>query len=552
MSEKSLPTTQELSMQASDQAASDVYPEHFEQHWADHYYKLPVEALPFREGMEIDEYYEQAYEHKHQLEDQQGALLELMFSRVEGREAYAGLPPGFRAPLIEPGDRSEEAFRTTEAAYDEAAGRYPIDTSYLQAIGFGKDASKKMLRSNVALAEALFVRLGPENKMARSDVTLTLLAGLAGEEIYQRLHGTSERLHPGEEEPLRSMNILGALADSLVEPDGTIKPIDDPGLAKSAVLVAEILSEAMKAPNEVRSRVDGLRGMSPEEVDHKYYQTVVVTLCDSAMQGLRAIEYTPPEELSNTQRGKQEARSESIQSALLTKYDMLFDTLESGENNPDLARRVLLEFASELDQVIEHFEWGFAYEAFAPLAFRFTALQQGEAGARIWHGTERTDKPKDGFGAGENSYLQKRSSDAQTGSINVSNGLDRAPYGIPLRRFQLKGRTDADEFSQIYDSRVISIHSADAIELLTLLDASLSSDPAFDALSMSEKHKNGLDAAGVSALKQLTQEIERRLDSNERPRSSLVITVGDREIPFDAKRVLDEKILPTYKPLIRS
>ena len=504
------------------------------QHWADTYFLLHPTELPFKPGVDLEATIPEAQRHLGGLQDQQNLLLEVLFAKIEQRD-----PLYYHREQHEDGSLSEPR---VEVLLPER-----IETMF--------GLPRTVLSSNRSLAGELFKRLGPDNKMARSDIFLTTLAGLVAEEAAQNITGDEERKPLDVTNPAETIEYITNFASSLRLREERSKLSDDQ--CSSLLLTAELLGEAMRAPDSVRERVPEFATLTESDIDRDYYNSSVVDLCDSVIDSLKA---RPPleEKPSKTALRRERERAQKLQAALLTKYDILFDTVEaqSGPLAQEAANRALLkDFAHELGEVITDFELGFAYEAFAPLAFRYAALEGGTANARIWHGTSRNDTPKDLFGSQNKKlpeflrHVKKQSSDAATGSVGDFQE-STAPYGIPDTRLQLKARADAHTFTEVYDDRIVSIHSKDAIALLKLLDGYLSEgNPTFAALPDKEKGESGLDEAGVLALQALVGEIAHRLDDKS-PKPVQTITINNREIRLNTAQILDELILPAYTAIL--
>jgi len=490
------------------------------EHWADHYMRLNVGELQLRDGVDTTPGVNEVQDHLGLLWEQEQSLVELVDARLNGRES-------------------------------------PIGEDELKRLGL----PTSVLSSPASLANELFTRLGPDNEMARSDVLLTMLAASVVEELYQKHTGNTDRLNPEMDEPMRSMQLISAFSESLSRNPKLVE-----GSTKDLMLIAEMLAEGMRAPDRARNYAPSLSELSATDIDRDYYRASVVQICDAVIEQTIV---TPPAPGDNASKNtlkrykkNEKNRTSSLQGALLTKYDMLFDTLEASTdplNYTENASVILSKFSDEVSQVVDQLEWGYAYEVFAPLLFRYVALQSGQLkDVRIWHGSKRNDTPNDGFGfkQGEKEVplvsegLRKQSSDAVLGSTEKAEN-DEPNYGSVTRYVQLKGRTDADSFKDVYDDRVIDIHSQDAVAILGAAQESLS----IHTLDLSspadlEQFEEQVVPLAEEVMKAIVEEIHRRLvgDVTE-GNHEFTVKVGDRNLVFDIPKLLDESVVPVYKEM---
>ncbi len=492
------------------------------EHWADHYMRLDVSELQLRDGVGTVPGVNEVQDHLGLLWEQEQSLVELVDARLNGRES-------------------------------------PIGEDELKRLGL----PTSVLSSSASLANELFTRLGPNNEMTRSDVLLTMLAASVVEELYQKHTGNTDKLNPEMAEPMRSMQLISAFSESLSRNPELVE-----GSTKDLMLVAEMLAEGMRAPDRARNKAPSLSELSAADIDRDYYRTSVVQICDAVIEQTSAVPSAPGDNASKNalKRYKKDEknRTSSLQGALLTKYDMLFDTLEASTNQVNYTENasvILSKFSDEVSQVIDQLEWGYAYELFAPLLFRYVALQSGQLkDVRIWHSSKRSDTPNDGLGfkQGERDAplisegLRKQSSDAVLGSTAGTNS-DEPNYGAATRYLQLKGRTDADSFKGVYDDHIIDIHSQDAVAILGTVQEALS----IQTLDLNnpvglEQFEDQVVPVAEEVMKAIVEEVHRRLvgkvaESNH----GFTVKVGERDLVFDIPKLLDESVVPVYKKMQR-
>lgn len=512
-------------------------PDFVARHWADDYSYLNHDGeFPYARAQSLSDQERSDYDveltaHREHLWEQGQALLELAVAKLEHREP-AMLPtfPGGNEPSL-------------------SFAEYMTDREN------GLGLPKVVLTSNYSLANELFGRLGPGNEMGRSDAILSGLAMLVIEEVVKPNHASEEASNQDREEVVdpyaQALEKLSSYV-SLIERE----PECADGREKNLVLAAELLGEALRAPNSVRD-VLGIEEVRGEDVEHLYKRSAVA-LCDNVLPRLSARFNALIDNNSKTASDKRKRLATGMERVLLTKYDVLFDTLDA--ENGDTQERAYTLLASMIDEMKDFspgLEQGFIYELVVPVMYRYVATLEGVVDKeRIWHASLRSDAPLDRFGYSPTGKQQddpraqalsrhkQQSQDALTGRVDS----EQAPYGRVINRWQLKARTDVANFSERYDERLIKIRSSDAVKMFELA-AQLNSKFAVDTLTMPENERVlALDETTHSLFCGILREIGLRT-SGEASTGLQEITVGSKSVKVDIAGVIDEILVPDYQTL---
>lgn len=510
------------------QSASDA--EVTSAHWNDQLLVMSGEHIAFKEGVNSTDLQASAEEHLVNVWEQEQALLELAVAKIEGREAG-----------------------TTE---DD-----------VQRLGI----TNKVMRKSSSLVNELYLRMGAANDMERSDLLLTGLAGLIVDEVAsESIPGFGDDYKPTGSPVDRSFAVINAFTSRLGEQPELID-----GKEREMLLAAELLSEALRAPNSVRSKLGTVAGVSAESLDGDFYAQSVVQICDAITRRLGSKNDPAPEGLSGKRLKKFDREQGITQSAVLTKYDTLFDMLEANpEDSSDAgARHLLKSFIKEASPIMQTRHLGYAYELFAPLMFRYAALQGGALDTgRIWHAPARADTPKDGLGSTPNveqqkdprhvaQHLKKQSADAFVGKKSPELAVEGSTFGSVSDRLQLKARDDADAMAQNYDEKLVGVLSEDMANLLTYLDDRFNSADSVYGEFPTIVEAGELSPQEIIRGKAASQvmlgaviEIGRRLGGpgSQQPDHEFGVKGASTEITVDIPDLLDRMILPVYQRLVES
>lgn len=424
----------------------------------------------------------------------------------------------------------------------------------------------KVLEKSSTLVGELHRRMGAVNDMGRSDLLLTGMAGLVVEEVAkQKIQGFGDEYDPKGDPIEKPFAVINAFAGRLDD-----QPELAEGRESELLLAAELLSEALRTPESVRRKLGEVAGIDAESLDQEFYASRTVQICDAIIKNAKPKVLVPAEGLSRKQAEKREKYRTYLQTALLTKYDVLFDMLEVGptQETKQPAREILGYFIADAEEIIGQEDMGRAYELFAPIAFRYEAFASGEINnVRIWHASARSDMPKDQLGfkskndrdsGGIAQHMRRQSSDIHIG--RVSAGQAGRNFGRITENLQLKARSDAQSISDEYDARSVGFHFEDAASLLGYIGKRLSDeDPAYNLLAegFHQNSKLGKENVKVSAAEQvlggLLSEIGRRLAGNRyEPEHEFVVKGASTEIRVDLPKILDELVLPVYSRMVES
>lgn len=496
-------------------------------HWNDQMLIMSAEPIAFMEGTDAATHQEAAEHHFVDIWEQEQALLELSVAKIEGREST-------------------------------------ITDSDLQELGLSDRVTKK----SSTLAHELYRRMGATNDMNRSDVFLTGLAGLVVEEAATTAMPGFGELYDADADPIeRSFAIISAFASRLGEQPELVD-----GKERDMLLAAELLSEALRAPEGVRGKLGVVAGIEADSLSKDFYTHNIVQICDAVISQIKPKLAGSPEGLSKGKLKERNKNMSCLQSAILTKYDAQFDLLETGQTGQTdgEARQMLASFIAEATEVIDNQELGYAYELFAPIMFRYAALEGGVLDdARAWHATARADMPQDKLGFNPNpqklteathvaQHIKKQSSDIQIGNVSRPDDGTGQPVGRVTQRLQLKARLDAEEVAKEYDDTLVSLHSEDMVNLLSFLDGRLRrADETYNALpdtfQAQEPCKDDVRSeAAEQVVRALVREVGRRINgSPSTPNHEFVASGASTNISVDVPKILDDLILPVYQSMVR-
>lgn len=491
-------------------------------HWNDRYFIAAGEPVALRSGYESKDHQTAAEKHLEGLWKQEQVLLGMAISRIEGS----------------PDTPSIEELKALEIP-------------------------ARVADKSSALVSELYRRMGAINDMGYSDLLLTSLAGLVVEEVAaEKVPGFGSKYRNRGEPFEKSFAYIGAFAGMLVDQPELVD-----GRESDMLLTAELLSEALRSPEDMRHKLGEVAGIDADSLESEFYARHIVQICDAVIARTKTNALIPTDGISSRKaHEKREKAMSYLQTAILTKYDVLFDMVEAGptEETSQDARELLAHFIAEAAEVIDHEDLGRAYELFSPIVFRYAALASGAINvARIWHSSARADLPLDKFGfkpdKSDNPYIeqhiQKQSSDVQIGRA-VDGGRNRG-FGRVTERLQLKARSDAEGVLRGYDQKSVGFHFQDAVNLLAYVGGLLQdSDSGYKALTDKfDPNDPGKENIKELAAKQvvwgLLGEISRRIKGGGAESNHEFVLKGvSTEIRVDLSKILDELVLPVYRRMV--
>jgi hypothetical protein len=456
----------------------------------------------------------------------------------------------------------------------------------------------KILTSNQNLVEELLCRMGPSQEMHRGDGILLAMAGLLANDVLSQVGVgapllpyrdpkdiDNEDIKPKEYASKTGEGVLKRSLESVVELKKLLE--SNPEIAHdneySLLLASEALSEALRAKSSVLE--DALIGEGTKDEPTADIRTIfaesMLVMSGAALSSYKrqrqqgAPKEAPQTKISKREQIRRERLVKKMARALSLTNDARYEFLKPESEGRDLRKEVLIDMASDLEDIGQELDIGHLYELFVPLVARYEAWREGEAGSiGVYQATSRSDTPKDGIGnaLGRVKATMRRTalSAARTTAqdVVIEKRDEKSGELTSVERLQLKADRDIEWYATHYDERVVTVHNSDVKAMIGFASALIDNyDPglnSFDGLEQkvdrypNNVHQTRKERLNLEASKVLVRDLmvsivgalRARLEGGDAPDHE--VQIGGKNIIFSADDALELLVLPKYAELLRS